>query len=198
MKPGTIAVFPLHSVLLPGGVLPLRIFEPRYLDMVSQCLREGSGFVLSLIREGQETGGGAVVWPVGAQVRIIDWDSLDDGLLGITVEAVSRVRLSNFREDRDHLLWAHAEPLPDDPDRVLPPEFATFARLLEKILEQIGPPFDRLEAHLDDAGWVAGRLTELLPIDPEVKQKLLEAGDPLSRLHLLRDAMLALQVLPEG
>ncbi len=192
MQPSSIPVFPLHSVLLPGGVLPLRIFEARYLDMISRCLREDSGFAISQIREGSETRGGAVVWPVGARVRIIGWDSLSDGLLGVTVEAVERVRLSGFIEDRSHLLWAHAESLPDDPDRMLPPEFDTLARLLERILKQIGPPFDQLSPRLDDAGWVAGRLTELLPIEPEAKQQLLELSDPLSRLHLLRDAMKAL------
>ena len=81
----TVPVFPLNSVLFPGGVLPLRIFEARYLDMVSHCLRGNSGFVVALIQEGKETGGDATVYSVGTLVSISQWDSTSDGLLGITV-----------------------------------------------------------------------------------------------------------------
>ncbi len=182
-------VFPLRAVLLPGGVLPLRIFEARYLDMVSRCLREDSGFVVALIRHGDETGAPAEPHAVGTLARIADWRQGDDGLLEITARGERRVRLHRPRAAADRLLQAAIEPLPEAPPRPLPPEFDSLARLLEKILGEIGPPWCELSPRLDDAAWVAGRLIELLPLAAADRQALLQEDDPLTRLFRLRDRM---------
>lgn len=194
-EPDTLPVFPLHAVLLPGGLLPLRIFEARYLDMVSRCLREDSGFVVALIRKGQETGRGAEVHDVGTLARIADWRQGDDGLLEITARGEGRVRLLATEVRPDQLVVGRVRALPAPPPRPLPAEFDSLARLLEKILQEIGPPWSGQTPRLDDAEWVGGRLAEMLPLDMAHKQALLEMDDPLARLFRLRDLMLNLDVI---
>lgn len=190
-----VPVFPLNSVLFPGGVLQLRIFEARYLDMVSRCLRDDSGFVIALINSGQETGGDATVFSIGTLVSISHWDSTSDGLLGITAQGRQKVTIGERSVGKDRLMMAAIEPFEPEPARELPPEFTGLANLLEKILQEIGSPVNQLEPALTDAAWVAGRLTEVLPIPLKTKQDLLEMDDPLSRLHALRDEMLALNIV---
>lgn len=184
-----LPLFPLHAVLLPGGLLPLRIFETRYLDMICECLRNGHGFVVCLIRSGPEVGGPAEVHDTGTCVEVVDWRQEDDGLLGILVQGEARVRVATTHAQADGLLIGEVEPLPDTVPVSLPPEFGSLVLLLEGLLDALGPPWDRVERRFDDAGWVGGRLTELLPLDLPLKQQILETDDPLVRLHRLRDAM---------
>lgn len=193
--PEIAPVFPLNSVLFPGGVLPLRIFETRYIDMVSRCLRDGRGFVIALIDEGKETGGDATVCSTGTLVSIAEWNTTSDGLLGITAQGQQKVAIGKRSIGADRLMTAAIEPLEAEALRDLPPEFIHLAELLEKILTGIGSPFNQLETVLDDSAWVAGRLTEVLPIPLQSKQMLLEMDDPLSRLHALHDQMLTLKIV---
>jgi uncharacterized protein len=172
-----IPLFPLGTVLFPGGPLPLRIFEARYVDLVRRCLRDGSGFGSVLIREGVEAGGPALTFDVGTYARIVDFSQEPDGLLGIRAAGERRFRILERRRERDGLNVATVEWLP---------EFAELGPALDAILAQVGEPFASLERHLDDAAWVAGRLAEILPVPPGHKQHCLELDDPVERLRFLR------------
>ena len=181
-----IPLFPLGTVLFPGGPLPLRIFETRYIDLVSRCLRDGSGFGVVLIREGAEAGGPALTFDVGTYARIVDFSRQDDGLLGIRAQGERRFRILQRRRARDGLNVADVEWLPGDRVVPLPAEFADLGPALEAVLEQVGEPYASLERRLDDAAWVAGRLAEIIPIPPGHKQHCLELDDPVERLRFLR------------
>ncbi len=188
-------VFPLKSVLLPGGILPLRIFEPRYVDMVSHCLRNDSGFVVSLIKKGQETGAAAECYTFATLVKIIDWKQYPDGLLGITAKGYNKVRILHQEVQNDQLIIGDVESFPNEPHSDLPIEFESLSSMLKRILKELGSPYPAEAKNFTDAEWVAGRLVELLPLELTQKQALLELGDPLSRLFQLRDNLLNLDVL---
>ncbi|WP_018935284.1 LON peptidase substrate-binding domain-containing protein [Thioalkalivibrio sp. ALJ24] len=194
----TLPLFPLNTVLFPGGMLPLRIFETRYLDMVRRCMRDDSGFVVVAIEppaEGEEAPSEADpsvgFHSLGTEARIIDWDQRPDGLLGILARGAQRQRIHQPRRGADGLWVGEVEPLDEWPAVSLPVDYASLAELLERLLDQLGTPWSHLERHPDDSAWVAGRLTELLPLDLAIKQSLLESDDPIDRLERLRAAMLA-------
>ena len=181
-----IPLFPLGTVLFPGGPLPLRIFEARYIDLVRRCLRDGSGFGVVLIREGVEAGGPALTFDVGTYARIVDFSQQPDGLLGIRADGERRFRILERRRERDGLNVAGVEWLPEETPQVLPDEFAELGPALDAILTQVGEPYASLERHIGDASWVAGRLAEILPIPAAHKQHCLELDDPVERLRYLR------------
>jgi Lon protease-like protein len=181
MSSSEIPLFPLNTVLFPGGVLPLRIFEPRYVDMVKRCMREGGVFGVALICEGVEAGGVATAHSVGTLAQIVDFDQLPDKLLGITTRGTRRVRVQD-----DGLHLAQVELLPEDPRVDLPDEFQRYAKLLEQALPQMGDFFKHLEPRYDDAAWVSGRLAEIMPLALHDKQHLLQMDDPIERLHVLQ------------
>jgi len=182
----TLPLFPLHTVLLPGGVLPLRIFEPRYLDMVSRCLRQESGFGVVLIRDGDEVGRAAHTHEVGTLGRISWFERRRDGLLGITVTGERRFRIRARDVGPDQLLSGRVQLLPEAPAQPLPEAHAHLAELLRRLLESLEPPYRTLPPAYEDAGWVGGRLIELLPLPLVRKQHCLELDDPLVRLEELR------------
>lgn len=190
----TLPLFPLNTVLFPDGLLPLRIFETRYIDMVRECMRGGwSGFAVVAIRDGAETSAQLQFAEVGTRAEIIDWEQRADGLLGILASGRERVRVLSHQRRADGLLVAEVAPLEDWPAVGLPLEYAPLAGLLDRLLTQLGPPWSQLERRIDDSAWVAGRLIELLPVDLAIKQQLLQEDDPLERLRRLRAAMLAAQ-----
>ena len=119
-----IALFPLNTVLFPGGPLVLRIFEARYLDLVKRCMRDGTGFGVVQIREGQEAGGPALTFDVGTYARIVDFSQQPDGLLGIRALGERRFRIVERRRARDGLNLADVEWLPVDPPTPLPEAYA--------------------------------------------------------------------------
>jgi Lon protease-like protein len=184
--PLEIPLFPLGTVLFPGGPLPLRIFETRYIDLVRRCLRQESGFGVVLIREGVEAGGPAATFDVCTYARIVDFSQQPDGLLGIRAEGERRFRIVGRRRARDGLNLADVEWLAEDTRQPLPEEFADLAPALDAILTQAGDPYGSLERHLDDAAWVSGRLAEILPVPAGHKQHCLELDDPVERLRYLR------------
>ena len=185
--PIEIPLFPLGTVLFPAGPLPLRIFETRYIDLVRRCLRDDTGFGVVMILEGTEAGGGpATICNVGTYARIVDFSQQPDGLLGVQALGEKRFRILERRRAKDNLHLADVEWLPDEIEVPLPPEFAELGPALEHVLEQVGPPYSTLPRRLDDAGWVANRLTELLPLSPGHKQHCLELDDPVERLRFLR------------
>jgi uncharacterized protein len=182
-------LFPLNTVLFPGGVLPLRIFEARYVDMVRRCMREGNAFGVVLIRDGLEAGGAAIAHSVGTLAQIVDFDQLPDKLLGITCRGTQRFRTLTARVQQDGLHVAHIGLLSPDPVIELPEEFVHYAKLLEQALPQMGDFFKHLQPKYSDAAWVSGRLAEIMPLALQDKQKLLELDDPLERLRILQPLM---------
>jgi hypothetical protein len=181
-----IPLFPLGTVLFPGGPLPLRIFETRYIDLVRRCLRDGTGFGVVLIREGVEAGGAATTFDVGTYARIVDFSQQPDGLLGISALGERRFRILERRRARDGLNLADVEWLPAEQPQPLPDEFAELGPAIDTILGQVGEPFTSLERHLDDVAWVSARLTEVLPVPAHHKQHCLELDDAVERLRYLR------------
>jgi len=178
-----IPIFPLHTVLYPGGALPLRIFEPRYLDMIGKCLREDTGFGICLISEGTETGNAAKSFEYGTFGTISYWQQLPDGLLGITVRGQQRYKVISTEIGSDQLCIAQVEMLPDEEKIILPSRFQYLAEMTEEMLTQIGHPYTTLPKHYDDASWIGYRLAELLPIALVQKQHFLQLTDPIARLE---------------
>lgn len=185
-----VPLFPLRTVLFPGGQLALRIFEPRYLDMVRECARQDSGFGICLILQGRETGAPAVPAAVGTIARITDFHTGGDGLLAIVAEGGARFRVARSRARSDGLLRGTAVLWPPEPQQEVPVEFALLQSIAERLVETMAPHFRHAPRSMyDDAGWVGFRLAELLPLDVEEQQRMLELTDPLQRLAELRDAL---------
>jgi len=177
-----IPLFPLNTVLFPGGPLPLRIFEPRYVDMVRHCMRSGSAFGVVLIRTGGEVGAVARTADIGTTARIVDFSQLPDGLLGISCLGEKRFRiLRRWRQD-DGLNVGEVEWLPPSEPEPLLPELQFLADLLKRVLPELGEMYAQVPRHFDDAGWVGARLAEILPLSLGDKQALLELDDATARL----------------
>jgi len=178
----SIPLFPLNTVLFPGGVLPLRIFEPRYLDMVSNCLRSGTGVGVILIKEGSEVGNAAQPHDIGTMASICYWNKRDDGLLGITLKGEQRFKIHSQNIEPNQLIVAEVELLPDAAELPVLSEYQYLVDLLKTTLEQLEPPYTTMATHYDNASWVCARLVELLPMHLTEKQWFLQADDPLDRL----------------
>lgn len=182
-----IPLFPLNTVLFPRGPLPLRIFEPRYVDMVKRCMREGVCFGVVLVRGGAEVGQVAGFAEVGTTARIVDFNLLPDGLLGITCRGERRFRVQRHWREADGLNMASVEWLDavSAPAMAVPPEYRHLADLLRRVLPELGEIYAGLEPRHDDVEWVGSRLIEILPIALGDKQACLELDDPLERLALI-------------
>ena len=177
-----LALFPLSTVLFPGGPLRLRIFEPRYLDMVRRCLKASHAFGVVLILEGEEAGEVVSVAPTGTSARVVDFDTLPDGLLGIDCLGEQCFRVLKRRQQEDGLNIAEVEYLPEDVPCTLPAELGHLGELLQEVLPQLGERYAHVVARYQDAGWVANRWAEVLPLTTAEQQQLLELADPLARL----------------
>ncbi len=180
-----IPLFPLHTVLFPGGPLPLRIFETRYTDMVGRCMREQLPFGVLMIEEGDEAGAVATTAAVGCGARIVDFGTLSDGLLGITCIGDRRFRVQRVWREPDGLNVGAVEWIANGATIALPPEYARLASTVRRALGELEDHYQHVERHYEDAAWVGNRLAELLPIDLSDKQALLEIEDPLARLEAL-------------
>ena len=181
-----IPLFPLHTVLFPGGPLPLRIFETRYTDMVRRCMRESQPFGVLLIQEGDEAGEVAITATVGSTARIVDFHTLHDGLLGISCVGERKFRVQRVWRAGDGLNMGEVQWLPAEPEVALPADYARLAVAVRRALDDLSEQYRHVEKKLDDAAWVSARLTELLPIELNDKQALLEMADPIERLDALR------------
>ena len=184
-----LPLFPLNSVIFSGGVLPLRIFEPRYLDMVKDCMRNEHGFGIVLIKKGGEAGVAAEVFNTGTLCRIKDWETLSDGFLGITAYGESKIHIESTRVESNQLVVGQIQELEENPDLDLPDEFEPMRLILQHVISEVGEPYSSLPARYEYAGWVGARLTELLPLQLSIKQRLLEIDDHIVRLHHLKEAM---------
>ncbi|MGC9457980.1 MAG: LON peptidase substrate-binding domain-containing protein [Halothiobacillaceae bacterium] len=173
MSDQEMPLFPLHTVLYPGGNLSLRIFEVRYIDMVRRCLREDRPFGVVLIDEGSEVGAGVKPHPVGTTARIVDSGLRSDGLLGIFTRGEQRFRLGTLRTQGDGLAMAEVEMLAHKPriNVALEP----YRQLLESLIENDPARFPAHARQMDDPVWVIYRLSENLPIPLGERQRILEA-----------------------
>ena len=176
-------IFPLRTVLFPASRIPLRIFEPRYLDMVSSCLRSNTEFGVVLSKEGMQPGM-YETYNIGTLASIIDWSQDKDGLLNITVIGTNKFELISLSKKEDGLNIADINILEQEKDFKAPPHFDNMIRLLEAILEDMDL-FDDLDKQFESASWVSFRFAEILPLKIEDKQKCLELNDPLLRLNYL-------------
>jgi len=185
-----IPLFPLNAVLFPGSTLGLRIFELRYIDMVRECARTEGTFGVCLIMEGQEADEPALPAAIGTLARIVDFDTLPDGLLGISVMGGRRFRVQKTRVRSNGLVIGEVRRWPDEPAVPVPVEFSLLPTILERLVEQAGLSWrNGPRERYDDASWVGFRLAELLPLGDVERQHLLEITDPVERLAALRDAM---------
>jgi uncharacterized protein len=191
-SPTALPLFPLKTVLFPGGLLPLKVFEQRYIDMTKACLRDAQPFGVCLITRGEEVAQrnqlGAVAPAdfalIGTQARIVSWDMPQLGILHLQTEGGTRFQVQSSSITGDGLVVAQVTHLPPEPPVELPETFAPLANLLELMINRAGP--DNFSAPaLNDASWVGYRLAELLPLPLPIKQSMLEINDSLVRLKVL-------------
>ncbi len=183
MSDQRIPIFPLRTILFPGSKLPLRIFEPRYLDMVSACMRSKREFGIVLSRKVPQPGM-LETYATGTLATIIDWNQGNDGLLGITVLGTNKFELLSMIKQEDGLNIGEIKIIEREEDFKAPPNFDNMISLLESILDDINLHDDR-EKFFESASWVSFRYAEILPLKIEDKQKCLEFDDPILRLNFL-------------
>lgn len=182
----TLPLFPLNAVLFPDGPLKLRIFETRYVDMISRCMREGSSFGVAMIIEGTEAGGSARTADIGTTARIVDFEKLRDGLLGITALGEKRFTIASRSQQADALNVAEVDWLDPEPAQEVPENCGYLVMLLQQALPRLAPLYDYSAVNYEDASWVSARLVEILPLPLTEKQRCLEMRDPLERMEYLR------------
>jgi len=181
-----IHIFPLNTVLFPDGLLPLKVFEQRYIEMTKACLSEKRPFGVCLIKEGREVGTAAVPEPVGCLAAIEQWDMPQLGVFQLVARGGGRFRIREMRVAPNHLISAEVEPIP--PDAAAGEVDPLCREVLQAIVDKVGAERFSTPLRLDDAAWVGFRLAEVLPLEARVKQELLEltdAGKRLERLHAL-------------
>ena len=178
-----LPLFPLSTVLFPQGPLSLRIFEPRYVDMIGRCMRESSPFGVVAIRSGGEVGTIEATAELGTTARVVDFSQLPDGLLGIMCEGDRKFRLLRRWQRPDGLHLGEIEYLPVEQSVAIPQEHQHLAELLSKVLPELGEPYASLPTKLTDASRVSCRLAEILPLSLEDRLGLLETDEPLVRLE---------------
>lgn len=172
-------------VLFPGGILTLKIFEARYLDMVSECLRNDSGFGVCLIRKGSEVGQAAISVNVGTYSRITDWQQNPNGLLGIKINGQQRFQLIGSKTQANNLIQGEVVRIDNESTCNVPPEFQGLQELMSQLISQHELPYESGTDKLNDAVWLGHRLAELFPFDLKQKQELLELTDSIERLDRL-------------
>jgi uncharacterized protein len=180
-----IALFPLNTVLFPDGPLPLRIFEPRYVDMVRDCMRTSSVFGVVLAEGQSDVTPDVTIATVGTCARIIDFTTLPDGLLGILCLGERKFEVIERTRQADGLNLGKVLLRATEPAVKVAEAHRHLAELLQKILARIGGPYERMTPRLEDASWVGCRLAEILPLPMPQKQSLLELDDPHARLESL-------------
>lgn len=190
MKNPELPLFPLRTVLVPGGFLSLQIFEPRYLDLVRDCARDDTGFGVCLILEGEESGKPPQHAGIGTMARIRDFHTLPNGLLGIVAQGQKRFRTADTRVRGNGVLMAEVEWCFESPPRPVPETYHVLVEVLRRLLEKLGGQYSGWDkARLDDADWVSFRLTELLPLSDLEKQSLLGVEDAEVRLQRLLERL---------
>ena len=182
-----LPLFPLNAVVFPGGRLPLRIFEQRYLDMVKQAIADDMPFGICAIREGAETGAPAVPYTVGTRVHVTDWDMPQAGILHIDTQAEERFVVRSTRTEPGGLLTGSVEAVSAEPASAIPAELELAVEILRHIIGEYGTAHFPAPHEFDNAAWVGFRLSEVLPLKLSVKQNLLEMNDSAMRLRILTE-----------
>jgi len=185
--PERVYIFPLNTVLFPGGVLPLKVFEQRYLEMTKVCISEDRAFGVCLIKEGRETGTPAVPEEIGCLARITQWDMPQLGVFHLQVEGTQRFRIVRSLVEKNGLISATIEILPHEHE--VSPQDTLCGEVLKAIIEKIGAEHFPAPHRFDDAAWIGYRLSEVLPISLGVKQQLLQMADPRARLTELNQIL---------
>ena len=187
LKPARLPLFPLNTVVFPGGQLPLRIFEQRYLDMVKQAIADNTPFGICAIREGTETGTPAVPYAIGTRVRITDWDMPQTGILHIETQALERFVIRSTQTEPGGLLIGSVEAVSREDAASVPDDLELAVEILRHIIDEYGDAHFPAPHQLDNAVWVGYRLSEVLPLKLSVKQNLLEMNDSVTRLRILTE-----------
>ncbi len=180
-----LPLFPLHTVLLPGGPLQLQVFEPRYLDMIGRCMRSGRPFGVVRILAGSEAGAVSDTAKTGTSARIIDFQALANGLLGILCLGDQVFHLQSRRIQPDGLAVGSVSWPPPQPLEPVPPQFANLVSVLREVLPELPVAYQSIPRNFDDVEWVSYRLLELLPFTVEQRQESLERHTPLELLEWL-------------
>ncbi len=186
-KQASLPLFPLNTVVFPGGRMSLRIFEQRYIDMVKQAIADDSPFGLCAIREGQETGTPALPYPVGTRVRITDWDMPETGILHIDTQAETRFVIRHTVIEPSGLLVGTVDDVSAEPASAIPDDLGLAVEILRHIIDEYGPARFPAPHAFDDAVWVGYRLSEVLPLKLSVRQNLLEMNDSVTRIRILTE-----------
>jgi len=181
----SIPIFPLNAVLYPGSLLPLKIFEQRYLDMTKACVRDATPFGVCRIREGAEVGLPAVPDPVGCTALIAEWEMPHLGVFHLQARGQHPFRILRQTTQSDGLIRAEIELLEETAGEIRQESFALCRRVLEQIIDRIGADYFFPPLAYDDPRWISYRLAEILPLDLGEKQGLLELRDDSERLQRL-------------
>lgn len=185
-----IPIFPLPVVLFPGGYLPLRIFEQRYIDMVRECSATGGCFGVCLLNEHEGANQPATHQQYGTTAEICDFTNLDDGLLGITARGVQRFIVQKTRVRDNGLLMAEVNVIAEQARLEVPEQYSVLSMIAGRIMEQVGDNYPLFQPDdLQDAAWLGYRLSELLPLENTERQSLLQLNDPLQRLQVLLELL---------
>jgi len=190
-----IPLFPLDAVLFPGGALPLRIFEPRYLDMISDCMKSEGKIGVVLIQEGKEAGAAAKVHDIGTISFISYWHKRNDGMLGITLTGEQRFKVLSTEIKTNQLIIAEVELLPSFEAPIEEHEAESFINMLKQIIVQLEPPYTTMTKYYDDLSWVSARLIELLPLRLKDKQTMLAMDNLDERMNYLQPLLVSMEML---
>jgi Lon protease-like protein len=193
-----IALFPLHTVLFPGCTLPLQIFEQRYLRLVKNAIQHETGFAVVLISAGKEVGDSPEVFTTGCYVEIIDWETLPNGLLGVTIEARHRVQVTSPCAQHDGLLMADCSDLGEDTGFSHETLLGEYTDLVDTLKHLEHHPFvaaQGLQFDYTNCQDVSNKLAYLLPVSSLNKQTLLEIIPVEQRMQALREVIQQLQNL---
>ncbi|MDT7837294.1 LON peptidase substrate-binding domain-containing protein [Aquabacterium sp. OR-4] len=197
-----LPLFPLQMVLFPGGRLGLKVFEARYLDLMSRCLRSGAPFAVVCIHQGSEVQRAGEAPPrfesLGVLARLDELDAEQSGILRVQCQGTRRVQLATPEQQADGLWQAQATPLSDDPVLPVPdalvPSALALGQAIATLAAQGQKPF-AAPYQLDQAGWVANRWCELLPLPLAARQQLMALPDPLARLQLVDEFLRSKKVI---
>ena len=187
LKSARLPLFPLNTVVFPGGRLPLKVFEQRYLDMIKQAIADNTPFGICAIREGSETGAPAVPYPIGTRVHVAEWDMPHTGILHIDTHAQERFAIRSTHVEPNGLLIGMVDALSVESSIAIPDELELAIEILRHIVAEYGdahfpPPHD-----FGNAVWVGYRLSEVLPLKLSIKHDLLAMNDSIMRLRILTE-----------
>ena len=183
----SIPIFPLNTVMYPDGLLPLKIFETRYMDMAKACMKDNSPFGICLIQAGSEVGAAATPYSIGTLAHIADWDMPQLGILNITAQGGQRFLIESSDVGDNGLITAEVSLLSAEPTQPVTDEFSICATVFDTIAQELGAARFSNPMHPEQAAWLGYRLAESLPIKVSAKQDLLEMNDSLMRLRILQE-----------